>query len=245
MQTDEPSAVAVLTGAAGQVGQATAQLFAARGYRLVLADLDRTGLSDLHSRIGQNDKTVTRVTDITASEDVRGLAEVVSQRMGRVDVLVNLAGIWPRAPLASTDDAMWNRVLSVNLTGPFFCCRTFLPLLMQSDGGAIINVASGAATRPHRDLGAYCASKSGLVGLSRVLALEGAPRVRVNVVAPGRIARDLNSELSQPARPPADIPLERSATPDEIANAIVFLASTEAAYITGQTLHVNGGRYMP
>ncbi|HXY90877.1 MAG TPA: SDR family oxidoreductase, partial [Acidimicrobiia bacterium] len=158
-----------------------------------------------------------------------------------------VAGIYPRATIEEATDEHWNTVLAYNLTGTFACCRAVLPIMRAQGGGAIVNVVSEAAFTPMAGMGAYGASKAGIVALSRTLAIEAAP-VRVNVLCPGPTARDPEPDSTAATAPAAPavpgIPLGRLGSPEEMAEAICWLASDRASFVTGHVLHVNGGRLM-
>jgi NAD(P)-dependent dehydrogenase (short-subunit alcohol dehydrogenase family) len=253
--------VVVVTGAAHGIGEATARRFAEEGARIVLADLDVEGartVAKVCEDLGV--ETLPVEFDQRSSASVTGMVTAAAQRFGRIDVLANVAGIYPAALVVETTDERWDDVLRNNLTGVFYCCRAVLPAMIEQGGGSIINVASGAAVRPMEGLAAYAASKGGLAAFSRVLALEAAPLVRVNVVAPGPtltygikmgpIGAGLASDEPEPApggeraKLDASLLLDRWGQPEEIAEMIVFLSSDRASFVTGQMIHVNGGRTM-
>jgi NAD(P)-dependent dehydrogenase (short-subunit alcohol dehydrogenase family) len=199
--------------------------------------------------------------DITRKADVQALVDRALEAFGHIDILVNNAGAASSGDRAlwEMEDEDWYRVIDVNLNGVYLCCKAVAPVMIEAArGGRIINVSSAAGRVGVPFYGAYCASKFGVVGLTQMLALELAPyRVTVNAVAPGitdtdmmddtfqRLARKMGMEFDQvKAGASTAVPLGRQATPEEIAGAVVFLASDDARYITGQTLNVNGGSPM-
>lgn len=190
--------------------------------------------------------------DVSRPEQVEAAARRIRAEFGRCDVLVNNAGISGRpigdGPAHRCSLEAWERVLAVNLTGVFLCSKYLVPLMMEG-GGAIVNVASDEAligASPPTDTHAYSASKGGVVALTRAMAVSYAPyRIRVNAVAPGWVATPMTADLlshpKEAARVAAACPLNRVATAEEIANAVLFLASDEASFITGAILPVEGG----
>jgi NAD(P)-dependent dehydrogenase (short-subunit alcohol dehydrogenase family) len=246
--------VVVVTGAAHGIGRATAHRYAEGGARVVLADLDLDGAETVAKECAERGGDALAVRfDQRSSASVADMVAAAHDRFGPVDVLANVAGIYPGAPIVETTDDLWDDVVRNNLTGVFYCCRAVLPD-MRERGGAIVSVASGAAVRPLEGMAAYAASKGGLAAFSRVLALEAAPLVRVNVVAPGPTATDGVRAAFGGGEPPdpgtersrldASMLLDRWGRPEEIADVIVFLTSDRASFVTGQMIHVNGGRSM-
>ncbi|WP_045876238.1 SDR family NAD(P)-dependent oxidoreductase [Pseudofrankia sp. DC12] len=243
----EPLKAAMLvTGAGRGIGMAVARELATLGGPLVLADVDldnaRAVAAGCERELGVPATPVK--VDVTRLDDVRALVRLAVVEYGRIGVVVNCAGIFPFAPAVDTAEEMWKRVLDVNLTGTFLVCREAGASMMATGGGAIVNISSGAGSMANPNLVAYSASKAGVVGMSRTLAHEWAPTVRVNVVAPG----PTRTEGTARARAPLDtsrIPMGRAGEAAETARAVRFLASPEASFITGQTLHVNGGKFMP
>ncbi len=241
----------VVTGAAHGIGEATALRYAEEGARVCLADLDlEAATSVVKACIDRGVEDAFAVEfDQRSSSSVAEMTAAATARFGRIDVLANVAGIYPSARVVDTTDERWDDVIRNNLTGVFYCCRAVLPGMIARGGGCIVNVASGAAVRPLEGLAAYAASKGGLAAFSRVLALEAAPLVRVNVVAPGPTlthgirAAGLASERDT-AELDATLVMERWGRPEEIADMIVFLSSDRASWVTGQMIHVNGGRTM-
>jgi NAD(P)-dependent dehydrogenase (short-subunit alcohol dehydrogenase family) len=242
--------VAVVTGGAGGIGRAVARLFAAAGARVVVADRDEAaarGCADEIVRAGG--RSTAAALDVADEDSIEHAFSAVVAREGRVDVLVCNAGINIRAPATEIPLADWNRVMSVNLTGVFLCARAAARRMIDlGNGGAIVSTASimsfsGGGLYPNI---AYQTAKGALVNLTRGLAVEWAEAgIRVNAVAPTWVRTPLiDALLGQPAlmdRIAAMTPLGRIAEPEEIAPAMLFLASSAAAMITGHTLPVDGG----
>lgn len=247
-----------MTGAARGIGRAVAEGLAREGAGgLVLVDVLRAQGEEAARAIEAAGRGAARhvrfvEADVSQPDQVEALARDVEQTFGHLDVLVNGAGISGRpvgdGPVHRCTLEAWERVLSVNLRGVFLCCKYLIPLMMRG-GGAVVNVASDEAlvgAPPPADTHAYSASKGGVVALTRAMAVSYAPHgIRVNAVAPGWIltpmTEDLMGDPGHRARLAASSPLGRVGTPQEVALAVLFLASLEASFITGAVLPVEGG----
>ena len=244
--------VALVTGAGRGIGRAVALVLSGRGARVVLADKDVDKVEEVAGECEKAGGTAEALpVDLRSSESVAAMVEGALRRFGGIDIAANVAGIFPSVRLVDTSDDLWADVLTTNLTGTFYCCRALIPVMSAGGRGSIINIASGAAYSPYPGLGAYAASKGGVVAFSRVLATELAPDIRVNVVAPG--PTDTGTHESTGSDPTVreavvhlanQIPLGRWGRPEDIAEVVAFLASDRAAWVTGQVYHVNGGRWM-
>lgn len=228
----------VVTGAASGIGRATAELFAQEGARLALFDRNLEGMAGLAGEAIE--------ADVSDEASVAHAAAQAHARLGRIDGLVNVAGIFPVAKLEDTDLALWNRTLAVNLTGPFLVTRALLPHLRQS-GGTIVNLGSASAIVPYPELSAYGATKGGIATLSKVWAAELGPSIRVNVVCPGMTRTGMVSDWHPDPEALAErakglYALQRIAEPQEVARLVLFLTSSESSFITGATFTVDGGR---
>lgn len=235
--------MAIVTGAARGIGEAIARRFAAEGARVAVVDIDSAAAERAAAGVGGG--AAGFGADVGDPEAVRGLVAAVRERFGRLDVLVNNAGVIHLAPILELGDAEWEAVLRVNLSGPFYLCREAAPLIAEAGGGAIVNVSSISADIGSVERGPYSASKAGLLGLSRVLATELAPRrIRVNSILPGPVETKLSDDAYTP-RIESDFvgrtAMGRRGRPEEIAATALFLASDESSYMTGQTLVVDGG----
>ncbi len=250
--------VALVTGAARGIGRAIALRLAEAGAAVLVADVDLNGGRETVEAITALGGTAeAMVADVADIAEGRAAVEEAVATFGRLDVLVNNAGIFPVAVALRLSEEQWDRVLDVNLKGAFFLAQAAARLMIAARrGGRIVNIASVAALRPGGNLAHYDASKAGLLALTRALALEFAPHhITVNAILPGEIdtpgTRGNTSELDQQGgvavmdmHTPeflARIPLGRLGTPEDVANAVLFLASGAAAYITGASLVVDGG----
>ncbi|WP_342360613.1 SDR family oxidoreductase [Terrarubrum flagellatum] len=237
--------VALVTGAARGIGLATAKLFLAEGWRVALLDIEGDLLKRSVESLGDADNTLALVCDVSDAAGVGKAMAAVMERFGRFDALVNNAGVAAFKPLLETSLDDWSRILAVNLTGPFLCAKAAAPLMRENGGGAMVNITSISGLRASTLRSAYGTSKAGLAHLTKQLAVELASLgIRVNAVAPGPVDTAM-AKAVHTAEIRADyhdaIPLNRYGLEEELAQAIVFLCSDRASYITGQALAVDGG----
>jgi NAD(P)-dependent dehydrogenase (short-subunit alcohol dehydrogenase family) len=241
---------AVVTGGASGIGKATALRFGRAGADVALLDIDVEGASQVAHQIDPTgSRTIVCQVDMAQPAAVRTALGAVDERFGRLDAVANVAAIYPRAKAQDVTQELWDRILSIDLRGVFFCCQEAIRIMCERGGGVIVNVASGAAFRPVDGQAAYSAAKAGLVGMSRVLALEYARQgIRVNVVAPGHTLTEgsvaFTTEDQINAMAETLVP-GRFMTPAEPANAIVWLCSSWASGLNGAIVNVNGGNHMP
>lgn len=240
--------VAVVTGASRGIGKSISLALAARGAKIVAVDITDKGMDELLAEIASAGSEGIAVTgNVTVSEDTERMIEQAVATYGRVDILVNNAGITRDGLLMRMKEEDWDAVLTVNLKGAFLCTRAAAKVMTKQRSGRIINIASVVGQMGNAGQANYCASKAGLMGLTRSNARELAKRnITVNAVAPGFIVSDMTEALPDKVKQEmaAQIPLERFGTADDIANAVAFLAADASAYITGQVIAVNGGMYM-
>jgi len=241
--------VVAVTGAGAGMGRATAELFAERGASVVVVDLDHDAAAETADRIAADGGEATAVqADVSDADDVEGFVEHAVDTYGRLDVLHNNAGIPQRStPVEDVTEETWDRIQDVNLKSAFLGAKYAVPQMREQGGGVILNTASTAAIRPRNGLSAYCASKGGMVTLTKQLAHELAEDgVRVNAICPVATDTEMLPEFTSEGlsvdEMAATIPLGRLAEPDDIAQAAAFLASDDADMITGTALEVDGGR---
>lgn len=243
--TSSPSKVALVTGAARGIGLAAAKRFLADGWRVALLDIEGELLRAAVAALRQPDDTLALTCDVSDAAGVAAAISAITDRFGRLDALVNNAGIAVFTPVLETSDADWSRIMAVNLTGPFLCTKAAAPLMREHGGGAIVNITSISAVRASTLRSAYGTSKAGLAHLTKQLAVELASLgIRVNGVAPGPVDTAMAKAVHTPeirADYHDAIPLNRYGLEEELAEAIFFLCSDRASYITGQILAVDGG----
>ncbi|HUV04438.1 MAG TPA: SDR family oxidoreductase [Armatimonadota bacterium] len=225
--------VAIITGAGRGIGRATAIHFAANGAMVALAARNEEQINQVAEEIAEMDGVALAVpTDVTVEAQVQNLVGTTESRLGPVDILVNDAGVMILRPIAETSLDEWNRMINTNLLGAFLCSRAVLPSMMKRRTGRIINIGSLAGRRGYPDQGAYCASKHGVYGLSKVLAIEGQPYgIRVNVVSPGGVLTELSEELLS-TRSPSEA--AEWMTPEEVAAAVYYIATQDGPATTDE-----------
>ena len=248
MQTELAGRVALVTGAGRGIGAAICRALAEEGACVTVNDLDVKAAEGVAHAIREAGGAATAIAgDVTAADDVERIVGATWAPRQRLDVLVNNAGIGERRRVRDMSEAEWDRMLTVNLKSVFLCSRAALGRL-GPDGGRIVSIASMWAKAPGGDLAHYAASKAGITALTRALAVECAPQgITVNAVAPGHVETDLTRAMPAEAlaRARAAVLLPHGlARPEDIADAVVFLASARARHITGVTLSVNGGQWI-
>jgi NAD(P)-dependent dehydrogenase (short-subunit alcohol dehydrogenase family) len=240
--------VAIVTGAARGIGRATALRFLAEGARVALSDRDAAALAAVATAPAE--AVLTQACDVARAAEVEALVAATLARFGRIDVLVNNAGYGHRGSIEQTSEAEWDALMATNVKGVFLCSRAVLPVMRRQGGGTIVNVASTTSFIGIPERAAYVASKGAVAGLTRAMAIDHArDGIRVNAVAPGTVASDYYERIVAGAPDPEGMRrmlearqvIGRAGTPEEIANAILFLASDEASFCCGTILLVDGG----
>ena len=239
----------LVTGSSRGIGFSIAQAFIDAGARVAINGRTEQSVSAAIERLGSGERLVTAPGDIGTVAGCELVVKTANDAFGGLDILVNSAGIGAGRPIADCDEAMWDAHIDVNLKGTFFCCRAALPALRKSNGN-IVNIASDAGLMGVPGITVYCASKGGVVNMTRAMALEVAPDVRVNCVCPGyvdtdMIRRDHIDKKDDPAAAEQRMidyaPMKRISTPAEISQGVLYLASFDARFVTGVALPIDGG----
>lgn len=237
--------VALVTGASRGIGRAIAETLVEAGAVVIGTATSEKGAAAIQEYLG--DKGFGLVLNVTDSQSVTDLFDSIKEKAGDVDILVNNAGITRDNLLMRMKDDEWNDIIDTNLTSLFRLSKPVMRTMMKKRFGRIINIGSVVGTMGNAGQVNYSAAKAGLIGFTKSLAREVASRqITVNAIAPGFIQTDMTDELTEDQQKAimSQVPMERLGQAQEIANAVLFLASDSAAYITGETLHVNGGMYM-
>jgi NAD(P)-dependent dehydrogenase (short-subunit alcohol dehydrogenase family) len=245
MNTPSAAPVALVTGAARGIGLAVARRFLAQGWRCALLDIDSATLAATERSLADPDRVLAIVADVSDEAKVNAAVSRIGDRFGRLDALVNNAGIAIFKPLLETRSDEWDRVMAVNLRGPFLCAQAAAPLMLRGGGGSIVNIASISGLRASTLRVAYGTSKAAVIQLTRQQAAElGELGIRANAVAPGPVDTAMAKAVHTPEIRAAyhdSIPLNRYGTEDEIASTVWFLCSPEASYVNGQVIAADGG----
>ena len=231
----------LITGSSRGIGKATAKEFLASGARVAINGRTEASVAQAIEELGGHKRLVGAPGDVETPAGCEAVVGASIKALGGLDVLVNSAGVFTKTPMAETDEDLWDSLMDINVKGTYFCSRAALYALDKS-GGSIVNVASEAGLTGYAGLTAYCASKGAIVNLTRSMALELAPNVRVNCICPGVIDTDMArigfADLGEEAE---FYPLKRIGSATEVAKGIIYLASPDAGFITGSALAIDGG----
>jgi NAD(P)-dependent dehydrogenase (short-subunit alcohol dehydrogenase family) len=243
--------VALITGGAAGIGRATALLFATEGAAVSVVDLDKEGATDVAQEIRHaGGQAIGLECDVSCAKDAHRVVSETVRQLGGLAILFNNAGIIRRANVLETSEAEWDRVMGVNVKSIYLMSRSAIPVMEQAGGGVIVNTASGWGLVGGRDAVSYCASKGAVVNMTRAMALDHGPQqIRVNCICPGdtdtAMLREEAGQLGETEdaflTAAADRPLGRLGRPEEIARAVLYLASDQSSFVTGTALVVDGG----
>lgn len=240
--------VAIVTGGALGIGRAIAEIFAREGARVLVADVkDEAGRSTVEAIQAHGGTACFVHVDVSKARDAQRMVRTALTTYGRLDILVNNAGVYVRGDVVGTSLSTWNRLLSINLTSVFLCCKAAIPVMKRYGGGAIVNISSSVGWQSAAPgIAAYVASKFGVTGLTKAMACDHLrDNIRVNCICPGPTDTPLLRASRTPSQLQAFIeaqPIGRLASPEEIAAAALFLASDEASFVTGVAFPVDGGQ---
>ncbi len=249
MQFDFTDKRVLVTGGTRGIGRGTVEAFVKAGARVAVNGRTAESTAAGIAALGNGDRLLGAPGDVATAAGCEAVVGTAVAGLGGIDVLINSAGVAKYGPIEDFDEAAWDNLLDINLKGTFFCIRAALAALRDGKG-SVVNLASDAGLIGVPNLSVYCASKSGVVNLTRALALELAPNVRVNCVCPGYVDTDMvRRDGIERANDPAEAeqvlinetPLKRFAMPDEIATAILYLASSDARFVTGAAFQIDGG----
>jgi NAD(P)-dependent dehydrogenase (short-subunit alcohol dehydrogenase family) len=241
--------VAVISGGGSGIGRATSVLLFQEGAKVVIGDIDVDSAERVASEIRkQNGEVLSVPVDVTHSDSVQGMVQEISERYGRIDILVNIVGGSRPKTVLDMTDAEWNRSIDLNLKSVFLCCRAVLPVMINQHYGKIVNFSSAQAFSGSATRASYTAAKAGIVGFTKSLALEVLGYgINVNVVAPGLVETSrIRAMFSDDdwRKLTSTRPMGRAVLPEEVARAVLFLVQDAQSSVSGQTLHVNGGALM-
>ncbi len=249
MQIDLKDKRVLVTGGTRGIGRGAVEAFLESGARVAINGRTTESTTAAIAELGEGERLIAAPGDVATASGCESITKTAINELGGLDILVNSAGVARLGPIEDFDEAAWDQTLDVNLKGTFFCIRSAFPALRDSKGN-IVNLASDAGLIGALDLVVYCASKGGVVNMTRAMALELAPDVRVNCVCPGyvdtdMVRRDGIEQASDPVTQEQSLideaPLKRIATPGEIASAIIYLASDDARFVTGAAFQIDGG----
>jgi 3-oxoacyl-[acyl-carrier protein] reductase len=241
--------IAIITGAGQGIGRAIALGMAGEGATVAVAEINDEKAREVRGELEQRGhKALAVPTDVANENSVNAMVKKCVAEFGGVDILVNNAGVYPRCSVADMTEETWDRVIGINLIGAFLCARAVIPEFLKRERGSIVNISSGAAFQGPRNGAHYAASKAGLIGFTKALALEIAPHgITVNAICPGMTDTALpraNRSEDDIRKHAQEIPLGRIAQPEDLVGPAVFLVGDAGRFVTGQTIFVNGGGLM-
>jgi 3-oxoacyl-[acyl-carrier protein] reductase len=245
---DKKHPTAIVTGSARGIGFEIARVMGLEGYSIILSDINEEGLTEASAKLNEEGITNAWVkADVSSADDAAKLVSETMNKFGRIDVLVNNAGITRDGLLMRMDENAWDMVLKVNLKGTYLMSKAVIRPMLKQKSGAVINIASVIGLMGNVGQANYAASKAGIIGFTKSFAKEfGRKGIRANAIAPGFIQSEMTAVLKDNVKEQmlTQIPMNTFGTPTDVANAVVFLASDKASYITGQVLTVDGGMVM-
>ncbi|TSC87693.1 MAG: 3-oxoacyl-(acyl-carrier-protein) reductase [Microgenomates group bacterium Gr01-1014_16] len=235
--------VAIVTGSSRGIGRATAILFAKEGAKVVINGVRQTEVGETVVRDIGNDRAVYIRADVSKEDEVKRLVSETVKKFGKIDILINNAGVIIDRQGWKSDIDSWQSTIDSNLTSAWLMTKEVSSIMFKSGGGSIVNISSIYGFLGAASVISYSSAKGGLITMTKALAKELAPSIRVNAIAPGNVMTDMTMEAGQKVIDyfNTQVPLKRSAEPDEIAKAVLFLASEDASYITGEILVIDGG----
>jgi NAD(P)-dependent dehydrogenase (short-subunit alcohol dehydrogenase family) len=230
----------LVTGGTRGIGRATVEAFLGAGARVAVNGASDASVARAIEELGAGESVIAAPGNVASVPDCERIVETAVQSLGGLDVLVNSAGVFKHASLADSDEAFWDWTIDINVKGTYFCSRAAAPALKAS-GGAIVNLSSQAGLEGYADITVYCTSKAAIINMTRAVAMELAPEVRVNCICPGVIDTDMTRTELDLVEEADGYPLKRVGTAAEVATAILYLSSLDAGFITGAALPIEGG----
>jgi NAD(P)-dependent dehydrogenase (short-subunit alcohol dehydrogenase family) len=240
LQFDFADKRVLVTGGTRGIGRATVEAFLGAGARVAVNGASDASVARAIEELGAGESAIAAPGNVASVADCERIVESAVQSLGGLDILINSAGVFKRASLADSDQALWDWTIDINVKGTYFCSRAAAPAL-KAMGGAIVNLSSQAGLEGYADVTVYCTSKAAIINMTRAMAMELAPEVRVNCVCPGVIDTDMARTEYDLVEQADGYPLKRIGTAAEVATAILYLSSPEAGFVTGAALPIEGG----
>jgi NAD(P)-dependent dehydrogenase (short-subunit alcohol dehydrogenase family) len=240
LQFDFADKRVLVTGGTRGIGRATVEAFLGAGARVAVNGASDASVARAIEELGAGEGAIAAPGNVASVADCERIVESAVQSLGGLDILINSAGVFKRASLADSDEALWDWTIDINVKGTYFCSRAAAPAL-KAMGGAIVNLSSQAGLEGYADVTVYCTSKAAIINMTRAMAMELAPEVRVNCLCPGVIDTDMARTEFDLVEQADGYPLKRIGTAAEVATAILYLSSPEAGFVTGAALPIEGG----